>query len=44
MVLILDGNSEKGAHVRSNLCNLISLRLLIRSRAARDELEIQNGH
>ena len=26
MVLILDGNSEIGVHVRSNLCNLISFR------------------
>ena len=33
MVLILDGNSEIGAHVRSNLCYFICLRHLIRSRA-----------
>ena len=32
MVLILDGNSEIGSHVRSNLCCLICLRHLIRSR------------
>ena len=32
MVLILDGNSEKGAYVRSNLCYLICLRHFIRSR------------
>jgi len=32
MVLILDGNSEMGAHVRSNLCYLISFRHLIRLR------------
>ena len=29
MVLTLDGNSEIGAHVRSNLCYLICLRHLI---------------
>ena len=33
MVLILDGKSEIGAHVRSNLCYLSCLRHLIRSRA-----------
>ena len=32
MVLTLDGNSEKGAQVRSNLCYLICLRHLIWSR------------
>ena len=32
-VHILDGNSEIGAHVRSNLCYFICLRHLIRSRA-----------
>ena len=32
MVLILDGNSEIGAHVRSNLCYLICLGHWIRSR------------
>ena len=32
MVLILDGNSEIGAHVWSNLCYLICLRHLIRSK------------
>ena len=31
MVLIMDGNSEIGAHVRSNLCYLIFLRQLVRS-------------
>ena len=31
MVLILDGNSVIGAHVRSNLCYLICVRRLIRS-------------
>ena len=31
MVLILDGNSEKGAHVRSHLCYLICLMHLFRS-------------
>ena len=31
MVLILDGNSELGAHVRSHLCYLICCRHLIRS-------------
>ena len=33
MELILDGHSEIGTHVRSNLCNLICLRHLISSRA-----------
>ena len=33
MVLIADGSSEIGANVRSNLCHLICLRHLIRSRA-----------
>ena len=33
MVYILDGNSAIGAHIRSNLCSLIGLRHLIRSRA-----------
>ena len=32
MVRILDGNSEIGAHVRSNLCFLICLRRFIKSR------------
>ena len=33
MVLILDGNSEIGAQVRSNLCYLICLKHLIRNKA-----------
>ena len=33
MVLVLHGNSEKGAHVRINLCYLIYRRYLIRSGA-----------
>ena len=33
MVHILDGNSEIDAHVRSNLCNCMCVRHLIRSRA-----------
>ena len=33
MVLILDGNSEIGAHLSSNLCYLICVRHLFRSRA-----------
>ena len=33
MVLILDGNLETGAQIRSNVCYLICLRHLIRSRA-----------
>ena len=33
MVLILEGDSEIGAHVKSNLCYLICLRYSIRSRA-----------
>ena len=32
-IIILDSNSEMGAHVRSNLCYLICIRHLIRSRA-----------
>ena len=32
MVLILDANSEIGAHVERKLCHLICLRHLIRSR------------
>ena len=32
-VLILEGNSEIGAHVMSNLCYLISLRLSMSSKA-----------
>ena len=31
MVLILDGNSERGAHIRSNICFFICLKHLIRS-------------
>ena len=38
MVLILDGNSEIGAQVRSNLCYLIWLRHLIRSRAVKNRI------
>ena len=34
MLLILDGNSEIGTHVTSNLCYLACLKYLIRSRAA----------
>ena len=33
MVLILDGNSEICTHVRNNLCYLICLKQLLRSRA-----------
>ena len=40
MVLILDGNSEIGAHVRSNLCYLIFLRHLIISRKSQIETEL----
>ena len=36
MVLILDGRSEMGAHVRSNLCNLICVRHLVRSGAVKN--------
>ena len=36
--IILDGNSEVCAHVRSNLCYLICLRQLIRSRAATNRI------
>ena len=38
MVLSLDGNSFNGAHVRSNLCYLICLRLLISSRAGTNQI------
>ena len=38
MVSILDGNSRIGAHVRSNLCYLICLRYLIRSRAVTNRI------
>ena len=37
MVLILDGNVEIGALVSSNLCYLICLRNLIRSRAVTNQ-------
>ena len=40
VVLILDGNSEIGAHVKSNLCYLICLRRFIRSRAVKDRATI----
>ena len=36
MLLILGGNSEIGAQLRSNLCYLICLRHLIRSREVTD--------
>ena len=36
MVLILDSNSKIGAHVLNNLCYLICLKHLIRSRAERN--------
>ena len=38
MVLILDGNSEIGAHVGSNICYLICLRHLIRSRVVSNSI------
>ena len=38
MVLRLDGNSERGAHARSNLCHLIYSRHLIRSRAVTNRI------
>ena len=38
MVFILDGNSYIGAHVRSNLCYLICLRHLIRSKEAQNKI------
>ena len=38
MVLICDGNSEIGAHVESNLCYLICLRHLIRSKAVTNRI------
>ena len=36
----LHGNSEISAHVRSNICKLIFLRHLIRSRSVKDWIEI----
>ena len=36
MVLISHGSPEKGAHIRNNLCHLIRLRHLVRSRAVTD--------
>ena len=36
MVLILDGNSDIGAHVGSNICYSISLRNSMRSRAVKN--------
>ena len=38
MVLISDGNSEIGTHVRSNNCNLICFRLLIRLSAVTNQI------
>ena len=40
IALILDGSSELGVHVRSNLCWLICLKHLIRSRAVTDRTYI----
>ena len=40
MGLILDCNSEIDLHVKSNLCNLICLRYLIRSRAVTGNGEV----
>ena len=37
MVLILDGNSEIGAHIRRNICYLICLMHLIRSKAVTNQ-------
>ena len=38
MVLILDGNLDKGAHVSNNLCYLTWLRHLIRPRAVTNRI------
>ena len=38
MVFILDGNSEIEAHVRSNLCYLTCIRLLIKARAVTNRI------
>ena len=38
MVLEIVGNSEMGAHVRSNLCYLICLRILTRSRGVTNRI------
>ena len=40
MVRLLDGDSEKGEHVRSNLCYLICLRHLIGLRAVTNRIFI----
>ena len=37
--MILDGTSEIGARVRSNLCNLLCLRHSIISRVAREQVK-----
>ena len=38
MVLIIDGNSEIGTHVRNNLCYLNCLRHLLRWRAVTNRI------
>ena len=38
MVFVLDGNSEIVAHVRSNLCYLIRIRHLIKSKTFKDRM------
>ena len=38
VLLILDGNSEKAAHVRSNFCYLICLKHLIRPKAVTNRI------
>ena len=43
-VLISDGSSERGAHVSSNICDLICLRHLIRSRAVKNRFFSPKRH
>ena len=43
MVLLLRSNSEIDVHVRCNLCNLICLRRLIRSRAVTNRFILQEN-
>ena len=44
MVIISDGNSKIGAHVRSNLFYLICLRLLIRLKANQEAGFVKNNN
>ena len=44
MLLILDNNSEMGAHIRSNICHLICLRHFFRSRAVTNSIFFRQIH